>query len=70
MGMDSLVGTMSKRMYNGEMRLSIESMPPNLKKRFKAHCVMEGVTMSEAIIRLIELELEKELLAKDRGGKL
>ena len=70
MGIDSLTGNMGKRSYNGDMRLSIENMPEDLKKRFKAHCVMEGVTMSEAIIRLVELELEKDLLSKDRGGKL
>jgi hypothetical protein len=70
MSIDSFAGTDCKKVYNGEMRLSIENMPPNLKKRFKAHCAMEGVTMSQAIIRLIELELEKGLLEKDRGGKL
>ncbi len=35
-------------------------IPEDLKKRFKARCVMEGVNMSEVVVELIQDWMSRE----------
>ena len=42
----------------------IDKIDERLRRDFKAHCIKSGLTMREAICRLMRFELEKHFLAE------
>lgn len=40
----------------------IERVPDEVRRQFKIHCAEMGISMREAIIRLMGLEAEKRIL--------
>lgn len=49
------------------MRLAIDNVEKKLKLDFKSHCAQLDMTIQTAIITLMKMELEKNLIK--RGGK-
>ncbi len=43
--------------------IRIEKVPEELKREFKSHCVLSGITMREGLIRLMGLEIEDRILS-------
>lgn len=43
--------------------IRVEKVPDELKREFKSHCVLAGITMREGLIRLMGLEIENRILA-------
>ncbi len=41
----------------------IKNIDPAIGRRFKLHCVEIGITMREALLRLMDLEVEQRLLS-------
>ena len=51
----------------------LKNINPEIKHRFKVHCVEMGITMKEAIEMLMDLEVKEKILSKygkvDRKAK-
>ena len=43
--------------------IKIEKVPDELKRDFKSHCAKNDITMREALIRLMGLEVEERILS-------
>lgn len=42
----------------------LKNINPEIKHRFKVHCVEMGITMKEAIEMLMDLEVKEKILSK------
>ncbi len=42
--------------------IRVEKVPDDLKREFKSQCVLAGMTMREAIIRLMGMVVEERIL--------
>ncbi len=40
----------------------IKDVPEEIRRRFKVHCAEMGISMKEAILRLMDLEVEDRVL--------
>ncbi len=41
----------------------IKDVPDEIRRRFKVHCAEMDITMKEAILRLMDLEVENNILS-------
>ena len=53
---------------NGDMRLSIDNVPKELKLAFKSYLVSIDMTMQQGIMRLMERELKERWLQKQASN--
>lgn len=42
--------------------IMIKDVPDEVRRRFKVHCAQMGISMKEAILRLMDLEVEQRIL--------
>ena len=54
-----VAATMEKHTKDKPVALNIRSIPYELRQRFKTFCASRSMSMEEAVISLIEEELEK-----------
>ena len=45
-----------------ETTLIIKNVPVSIRQRFKVHCAEMDISMKDAILRLMDLEVEKRIL--------
>lgn len=64
------IATKAKGTDNADMRISIDNVPKDLKRRFKAYCAGIDVTMASALMWLMEEEIKERRLEATETGTL